>query len=157
MTTRWGVLTLTLCLCSTLVSCERATSQERISIGVSSAGAAVINWYPCDAEVIRGVSLVRPNGNPGDENDEVLWLITSPGLTESRFVVGQTPEGFREAVPLTKQVQPGESLSAIVETDTLTTPIGFSLAELEEGRVLTVFNDLVSEESWRASASSACH
>ncbi len=144
-------------LAAMLVGCERQTADELISVGVSQTGKPVIVWYRCDSQMISRVRLVLPNGNPGDENDEILWEITSTGSSADRFTIGETPPGFREVVPLTQVLAKDESVTALVYVDGLVVPMAFSRNELKPGLVLTHYDGLVTEGAWRVTAAPACH
>jgi hypothetical protein len=69
-----------------------------------------------------GESVVRAELRYADAPDEVpdggvLWRITSPGSSRSRFVVGETPPGFREAIALGPERLPSQYLVVSVVTD----------------------------------------
>jgi hypothetical protein len=70
----------------------------------------------------KGEAVVRVELRYADPPDEapyggVLWRIASPASSRSRFFVGETPPGFREAIALGPERLPSQYLVVSVLTD----------------------------------------
>jgi len=70
----------------------------------------------------KGEAVVRVELRYADPPDEVpyggvLWRIASPASSRSRFLVGETPPGFREAIALGPERLPSQYLVVSVVTD----------------------------------------
>jgi len=106
----------------------------------SQTGIVEVFYSRCSDELVRLVEIVVLKGNvAGDEDDRVLWRITSThGSTENDFVVGHIPAGFSEEFPLQGDLPAGESLAVIVDTNLRPGPFQeFRLEQLRGGEVLT--------------------
>ena len=70
----------------------------------------------------KGEAVVRVELRYADPPDEVpyggvLWRIASPASSRSRFLVGDTPPGFQEAIALRPERLPSQYLVVSVVTD----------------------------------------
>jgi hypothetical protein len=70
----------------------------------------------------KGEAVVRVELRYADPPDEVpyggvLWRIASPASSRSRFLVGETPPGFQEAIALRPERLPSQYLVVSVVTD----------------------------------------
>ena len=70
----------------------------------------------------KGEAVVRVELRYADPPDEVLyggvlWRIASPASSRSRFLVGETPPGFQEAIALRRERLPSQYLVVSVVTD----------------------------------------
>jgi hypothetical protein len=60
-----------------------------------------IVYIPCNEIHAKTVQLWDSRGPVvGDDDDDLLWEITTDGDNRTRFILGQVPPNFREAVPL---------------------------------------------------------
>ena len=112
-----------------------------IGLGRDTEGALTVAYRTChrDATVVR-VALLDANGTRAEiSDDHVLWQISQTRASETkRFMVGQTPPGFREDVAFTGISDEGRLLWFVVYTSELPAgeSIGFSANQLETDRLL---------------------
>ena len=71
----------------------------------------------CGSEAVTQVQLSYADPPEEVPHGGVLWRIASSGSRRSRFVVGETPSGFREVIPLGDSKLPSQYLSIEVRTD----------------------------------------
>lgn len=110
-----------------------------LTVGISrlnTTSKVQILFFPCPGDVLS-VAVQRQKGDaPGDADDEVLWRIVSlkPSGTR-RFVVGELPRDFAEAVPLSP-LPTHQRLFAFVHTSGRGEfYTGFQLDELAADRI----------------------
>jgi hypothetical protein len=77
----------------------------------------VVMFGRCGSEVVTQVQLRYADPPIEVPHGGVLWRIASSGSWRSRFVVGETPSGFREVIPLGDSKLPSQYLSIEVLTD----------------------------------------
>jgi hypothetical protein len=77
----------------------------------------VVLFGRCGSEVVKQVQLRYADPPEEVPHGGVLWWIASSGSWRSRFVVGETPSGFREVIPLGDSKLPSQYLSIEVRTD----------------------------------------
>jgi len=135
-------MTLPLPLATLLASaCDPGLPRNLVAVtGDQASGIVGVLYARCPNELITSVEIVVLTGNVvGDENDQVLWEITSAnGSTNSAFVVGRTPVGFVEQVPLESPLPSDKILAAIVDTNLRPQPYEqFSLEQLRADKALT--------------------
>jgi hypothetical protein len=140
-------------------ACDPGPPAEAIGVTPASGEAQVaIVYVPCAGEDIHGVRVVRPSGGAvvGDEDDEVLWEVASPGGSPLRmFEVGVTPPGWHELVPMANDLGSSEEVAAMVDTNLAQTFILFKLADLRQGKVFTNGSNRSLSE-FRSDAQSVC-
>jgi hypothetical protein len=85
---------------------RRADHPRRLSSCSDAAG-----------EVVTQVQLRYADPPEEVPHGGVLWRIASSGSSGSRFVVDETPSGFREVIPLGDSKLPSQYLSIEVRTD----------------------------------------
>ena len=73
----------------------------------------------CPGDRVTEVSLIRaPEGHLDDSERGVLWQITSKtGSRQDMYVVGTTPVGFVEEVPLSRVPGVAEGLAATIDSE----------------------------------------
>lgn len=101
-----------------LGACDTFGRERRTAISSSATGSGIeVHFVACSVEVVRTVTLLEPRGQIiGDEDDPVLWRISSPGSTLRTFVVGEVPQGFREVVALGDLPPPDRKLGIVIDT-----------------------------------------
>lgn len=77
----------------------------------------VVMFGRCGSEVVTQVQLRYADPPEEVPHGGVLWRIASSGSSRSRFVVGETPSGFRRVIPLGDSKLPSQYLSIEVRTD----------------------------------------
>jgi hypothetical protein len=84
---------------------------------VDRPGNLLVIFGRCEGEAVVRVELRY--ADPPDEApyDGVLWRITSPASSRSRFYLGETPPGFLEAIALEPERLPSQYLVVSVVTD----------------------------------------
>jgi hypothetical protein len=84
---------------------------------VDRPGNLLVIFGRCKGEAVVRVELRY--ADPPDEapHGGVLWRIASPASSRSRFFVGETPPGFREAIALGQERLPSQFLVVSVATD----------------------------------------
>lgn len=84
---------------------------------VDRPGNLLVIFGRCEGEVVVRVELRY--ADPPDEvpYGGVLWRIASPASSRSRFLVGETPPGFQEAIALRPERLPSQYLVVSVVTD----------------------------------------
>jgi hypothetical protein len=109
----------------------------------------IVIFGRCESEAVTQVQLRY--ADPPDEvpHGGVLWRISSSGSPRSRFVVGETPSGFREVIPLGDSKLPSQYLSIWVRTDDARWPdtwFGFRLDQLPSHSFASVFGRTEARE-----------
>jgi hypothetical protein len=131
--------------------------QTAVRLGPSDDLIEVL-FEPCEGELVRNVRLVELVGVVvGGEEDPVLWEIVAPeGSEESRFMLGEAPEGFDERVPLQGIPSPETELATIIQTtrdnDNF---VEFRIRDLRRDQVLWR-SALVSVEEFQREAAERC-
>lgn len=140
-----------------LTACDPVPIADRLGVTMSSSDTPTVLFESCPGELVTTVSLIQSNGELGDDDDQVLWRITSPeGSQEARFPVGTTPSGFEEEVPLSSKLPRDRLLTAHVATsDGSETAAAFDLAALKEGSVTTALGEL-TRNRFESEAGSSC-
>ena len=113
---------------------------EGIAVRRDDQGNLIALYRAChkDATVTR-LRLLDARGTRGDSSDDqTLWEIRATSASSvKQFIVGQTPDGFREDVALTSLPNDGRLLRVAVETSEL--PHGesssFSTTQLRTDRL----------------------
>ena len=129
-------------LAFTLSACSELGFEHPDRIGVLSDGRGnlVVMYRTCrgDTEVTR-VRLLDASGTRGNgADDRTLWAISGTGHPEARrFVVGQTPDGFRQEELSSEMLGAGHLLRVTVESSAL--PQGesafFTMMQLGQDRL----------------------
>lgn len=119
-------------LCLVMTACDVIPS---LGFSLDSSGAVILVPL-CPGEVVQSVALVESGDQiVGDEDDVVIWRITSPdGSVVDNYVVGETPEGFVEDTPMTGETP--DLLVVEVQTSLAVLVDEAEMAELADGRVL---------------------
>jgi hypothetical protein len=132
-------------------------------IGVSLAGDRTgiqVHFLSCLSQAVRSVRVeeARPGAPTGKEH--VLWEITSEaGSKLEAFTIGQTPDGFKQSVALTRSPAQDELILAVVDTTTgSTASIEFRSSDLKPDKIFV--NDRPNKEldptSFRQRAEGTC-
>jgi hypothetical protein len=114
------VVAVTLALASVLSACRPLPPERDRFLGIRRGPPGTrfeIVFGRCGDERVMDVLLRY--ADPPDEvpHDGVLWRIESDGSTRTRFVVGDTPDGFREVVPYRVERLPSPFVVIGVVTD----------------------------------------
>lgn len=137
---RPDVLALLLVLGLAIPACDEFPGVEAIGVQRSLVGSGIEVLKPlCPGDRVTRVSLIlAPGGVPDDSESGILWKITSEtGSTQSSYVVGTTPAGFVEEVPLARPPSDAQGLAATIDTDfDAAALITFELSELRPSQVL---------------------
>src|SRR5512132_3904550 len=109
----------------------------------------IVIFGRCESEAVLQVQLRY--ADPPDEVPDggVLWRISSSGSPRSRFVVGETPPGFRQVILLGDSKLPSQYLSIWVRTDDARWPntsFGFRLDQLPSHGFASVFGRTEARE-----------
>ena len=84
---------------------------------VGHPGNLLVIFGRCSGEAVVRVGLRYADAPDEVPHGGVLWRITSPGSSRSRFAVGETPPGFREAIALGPERLPSQYLVVSIVTD----------------------------------------
>lgn len=122
-----------------------------LSISRAESGDVAVLYKPCVARSIETIRLVDQFGTIlGNEDDRILWEVraVSPFIVENTFslIIGLTPDGFEEVVPLTIPLE--GRLGLIVLTDRQTTSEGFEIDDLQVGMYRTHRGDYLTLEAF---------
>jgi hypothetical protein len=135
---KWMALMLGLALA--IPACDELPGIEAIGVQRNHAGSGIeIIKAMCPGDRVTRVSLIlAPGGVPNDSESGILWKITSEaGSTQDSYVVGTTPPGFVEEVPLSRSLTATQGLAATIDTDfDAAALIPFTLSELRSDQVL---------------------
>lgn len=101
-----------------LGACDSFGAERRTAVSSNAAGGGIeVHFVTWPGELVRTVTLLEPRDQIiGDEDDPVLWRISSPDSTLGTFVVGETPQGFREVVALSDLPPPDLKLGIVIDT-----------------------------------------
>lgn len=106
---------------------------------VSSGAGIEVVYVRCPNAEVRAVALYRaPEGRPDYDPEDILWRIASKvGSKQDSYVVGVTPPGFVEEVPLTADLEPAQGLAVVVEVEgDIDADVIFAIQDLREGELL---------------------
>ena len=141
-----------------LGSCDPVPSLDRIGL-TSGADHLQLRYVLCPEEIVTRIRLFEIHGDSvPDEDDLVIWEIRAnePKRREV-FVVGDTPSGYEEIVPLAHDPRPNMLYSFTVDsTRQSIVALGFKSDQLEGGRVLTRDGDLLTKKEFVTSARQTC-
>ena len=126
-----GVVSVALVVCT---GCDYFPNDAKI--GVSGDPSAIrIHYLLCLREVIISVRLDRVD----EERTVPLWGIRARDWsTETVFIVGRTPPGFTERMPLSAMPDANDTLLAVVQPNSGTAAaLEFPASGLRSDRVVT--------------------
>jgi hypothetical protein len=108
----WLLLVLT-------ASCDEFPGIDVIGVRQGPDDGIVVTKPLCPGDRVTEVSLVfAPEGVPRFDEGDIFWRITSEeGSTQEDYVVGVTPTGFAEDVPLTRSLGSAMGLAATIDTE----------------------------------------
>ena len=123
-----------------LLSCDTFEGRDAVGATRVSAGTGIgVVYVLCPIAEVRTLSLYKaPGGRPDYDPEDLLWKIASEaGSKQDVYVVGVTPPGFVEEVPLTTDLTGGQGLAVLVEAE----PAGeasviFEIENLREDELL---------------------
>jgi hypothetical protein len=123
----------------------------------SSSGIEILYWH-CPGDSVQSVELLSQRGSVIGDDDPVLWQIRAHDASSARsFVIGMTPEGFLEIVPLAVEIAPTDRLSVLVEaTGAAGVGLVFEPAKLNPHTVLLRSGEQLSREEFRTQALRGC-
>jgi hypothetical protein len=101
-------------------ACDEFPGSEVIGVRLGADGKSIeVVKVLCPGDRVTEVDLLpAPGGDPSDDEDDLLWRISSEiGSAEGSYVVGVTPTGFVEEVPLTETLGPAQGLAATIDTE----------------------------------------
>lgn len=111
-------LLMVLVLVST--ACDEFPGIEAIGVRRNQASRGIEVLKPlCPGDRVTRVSLIlAPGGVVDDSESGILWKITSEaGSTQDSYLVGTTPPGFVEEVPLARALRDKQSVAATIDTN----------------------------------------
>jgi hypothetical protein len=140
-----------------MIACDSFPAAEGLGVTTES-GELVIIFVACGNDTVRTVAVARQVGDsPWDEDDQVLWRISSTGHTSHfEFAVSDTPTGFREEQRLNELLPPDEELVALVETTRVGLATEFQSSELEAGIVRTARGNHLEKSRFLDQANNRC-
>jgi hypothetical protein len=122
-------------------SCDEFPGREVIGVRLGSAGDEVEFVKPlCPGDRVTEVILQpAPEGVPRHDEEDILWKIhLDAGSTRSTYVMGETPSGFVEDIPLSEDLGPAQGLAATIDTQQdAAALVLFQIGELRTDEVLT--------------------
>jgi hypothetical protein len=134
----WMALLFALAL--VISACDEFSGIEAIGVQRIPVGSGIeIIKAMCPGDRVTRVSLIlAPGGVPNDSETGILWKITSEaGSTRNTYVVGTTPPGFVEEIPLSRSLTATQGLAATIDTNfDAAALITFTLSELRSDQVL---------------------
>jgi hypothetical protein len=143
---------------SLLGSCDPVPPLDRIGL-TSEADHLQLRYVLCPEEIVTRIRLFEIHGDSvPDEDDVVIWEIRAnePERLEV-FVVGDTPSGYEEIVPIAHDPRPNMLYSFTVDsTRQRVAALGFKTDQLEDGRVLTSYGDSLTMNEFVDSAKETC-
>lgn len=133
-----------------LAACDEFPAQRTLGIEGVNARFRIVTVL-CPGERVRSVSLVRVRGPIHlDEDDELLWRITSSGGSPVKvYVPGFTPAGFSETKDLGMGLPDDGRLAVRVQTDQVISSAVFSMRDLRPGYVYSTEEYLTPEQFQR--------
>jgi hypothetical protein len=152
------IIILFILMPSLLGSCDPVPPLGRIGL-TSEADHLQLRFVLCSGETVMRIRLFEIHGDSvPDEDDVVIWEIRAnePKRLEV-FIVGDTPPGFEEIVPIAHDPRPNMLYSFTVDsTQQRVAALGFKSDQPERGRVLTSDGDLLTMEDFVTSARQTC-
>jgi hypothetical protein len=139
-------------------ACDDYPHLDRIAIGNTREGYEVLHVL-CPDEAVTSVALYAPTGRViGPEDGELLWEIRNTGGSRlERYVVGEAPDGFDVAEPLTRSLEHEERLGVeVAKNRGWPAVVGWDPAELDVGEYIDNRNDPVNREQFLQEAGEAC-
>lgn len=136
---RWDVRLLLSTLVLVASACDEFPGIDAIGIKRGPGGEIEVVKPLCPGDRVTEVSLIRaPEGHLDDSERGVLWQITSKtGSRQDMYVVGTTPVGFVEEVPLSRVPGVAEGLAATIDSEFDTQALmAFMPSELRSDQVL---------------------
>jgi hypothetical protein len=122
-------------------ACDEFPGIEAIGVRLGADGKSIeVVKVLCPGDRVTEVTLLpAPGGDPSDDEDDLLWKISSEaGLPASEYVVGVTPSGFVEDVPLSTPLELGQGLAATVVTERQSGALVlFEIRELRTDQILS--------------------
>jgi hypothetical protein len=99
-------------------ACDEFPGLDAIGVQLNRAGSEIEIMKPlCPGDRVTDVSLFPAPGDNADVS-RVLWEITSQaGSAQSSYVVGVTPPGFVQKVPLAHPIGIEQSVGAAIESN----------------------------------------
>jgi len=148
-----------------LTSCDPGTGRDAVGVTRVSTGSGIgVVYVLCPSVDVRAVALYRaPGGRPDyDDPEGILWKIASrAGSKQDSYVVGVTPAGFVQEVPLTADLEPGQGLAVVVAVDgDIDADVIFAIRDLREGELLRSElgeDEYFDPEEFRAKHLERCH
>ncbi len=147
------------------VGCDPYIGLANQAVGVSRAagGQVLVRYVFCSGEVLERVQLILVVGDDpalGDENDRVLWQIVAikgAQPTASQIIVGDTPRGFDEAMPLTGPMRPGQQYAILIDSNRWRGIVmqDFDLASLRADRIFSM-QGYYTEQEFRERGREKC-
>ena len=154
-----------------LVGCSLFPGAKRLGVSAAPDGGVLVHFVACPGETVTkvaymesvggGFSVETGNDEPADdpENDEILvWLVTSPGSDERTFEIGVKPPGFTEELPLNEDPRAVDAPGAFVAYggDGIgSLEIGFDVDDLETNTILTL-NGYVDPATFQSEGAASC-
>jgi hypothetical protein len=121
------------------LSCDPLTGVDAVGVTRASSGARIgVVYALCPSADVRSVALYRaPEERPDYDAEDILWkLASSTGSKLESYVVGVTPQGFIEDVPLTSELAPDQGLAVLVEVEQSgDANVIFTIQDLREDRI----------------------
>jgi hypothetical protein len=136
---RWYVQLLLSTLVLVASGCDEFPGIDAIGIQRGPGGEIEVVKPLCPGDRVTEVTLIRaPEGHLDDSESGVLWRITSKtGSTRDMYLVGTTPVGFVEEVPLSRVPGVAEGLAATIDSEFDTQALmAFMPSELRSDQVL---------------------
>jgi hypothetical protein len=120
-------------------ACDEFPGIDAIGVQRDPTGSGIEILKPlCPGDRVTDVSLINaPGGHIDDNESGILWRITSDaGSVQDSYVVGTTPPGFVEKVPLARPIGKDQSVAATMGSN-FDAPalITFEPSELRSDRV----------------------
>jgi hypothetical protein len=101
-------------------ACDEFPGIDAIGVQHDQTGSGIDILKPmCPGDRVTDVSLIRaPGGYIDDSDSGILWEITSKtGSTQDSYLVGTTPLGFVEEVPLARPVGDEQWVAATIDSN----------------------------------------
>jgi hypothetical protein len=121
-----------------VVSCDPLTGRDAAGVTRVSGEGIEVFYVLCPSTDVQGVTLYRaPEERPDYDPEDVLWKITSSeGSQRGSYVVGVTPLGFVEDVPLTTRLEPAQGLAISVDVEgDIGADVIFTIQDLREDQL----------------------
>jgi hypothetical protein len=123
-----------------LTSCDEFPANSKLGVSIDPQDVLSIHFIACPGELVTDLSVVVLEGAfVGDENDEILWEISSSpgGSLPLVLQYGDVPPGFAETVQA-QPLPPSEiQLGINVNTMSSGSAVVFDVGGLSEGRAFS--------------------